>query len=285
MHHYDGTIRSTLLRSYPDYKNMSVVPHLQLTDAEILNADNFAETNDFRAFGKVVLFECTPGSGQSFINPESAILVSKMLVDIYPDLLIVLSTHLKLATGHERIIVANTITFRENAQLARHCSLLIGASSGITWLLTSNWILKPIPSIQLLSKAKGISFASVKYDFEYWKLDHNHIVEIFTPDLQRVVDCIQLFYAKGMHACIENFNETEKPNPFFIKDYFNMLAKRRKIKSAFELFINFKERNGFSFKLIVAFFYILSQGVLRIPYVLFLKIINFRRFKSMLHTG
>jgi hypothetical protein len=250
---------------------MLVTPHLSLTGSEISNAERFAAENNFNSFNKVVLFECTPGSGQSFINPEKAILISKMLVNIYQDMLIVLSTHLQLETGHERIVVANSIGFRENAQLARHCTLFIGASSGITWLLTSSWIVKPIPMIQLLSKAKGISFASVKYDFEYWKLDHGHIVEIFTPDLQRVVDCVTLYYTKGMSSCIDQFNEEVKPNPFYIKDYFNMLAKKRKIRSAFGLFINFAERNGCSVKLVLASLYILFQGILRIPYVLLTK--------------
>lgn len=271
LHHYDGTIRSTLLRSYPGYKKMSVSPYLHLTDNEISNADEFAEKHQLKTYTKVLLFECTPGSGQSFINPESAILVSKQLVNLYPEMLIVLSTHLKLQTGHERILVANTITFRENAQLARYCNLFIGASSGITWLLTSNWIQQPIPSIQLLSNAAGISFASVKYDFEYWGLDHSHVVEIFTPNLQRVIDCVELFYEKGMEACIDQYNETVKPDPYFIKDYFNMLAKRRKIMQAFGLFKNFAERNGCSFKLIAAGIYIVLQAIVRIPYVLFFK--------------
>lgn len=271
LHHYDGTIRSTLLRSYPGYRKMLVTPYLHLTDTEVFNADEYAEKHRFRAYKKVVLFECTPGSGQSFINPDKAILISNQLVNIFPDMLVVLSTHLKLETGHERVLVANSISFRENAQLARHCNLFIGASSGITWLLTSSWIKQPIPSIQLLSKARGISFASVKYDFDYWKLDHSHIVEIFTPDLQRVVDCVKLYYSSGMGACIDTYNETVKPDPFFIQDYFNMLAKRKKVRSALGLFKNFSERNGFSFRLAAASVYILLQGMIRIPFVLFSK--------------
>lgn len=271
VHHYDGTIRSTLLRSYPNYKNMLVTPHLRLTGSEIANADHFAGTHHLRNYNKVVMFECTPGSGQSFINPGLALEISKKLAGLFPDMFIVLSTHLQLETNHDRIAVANTITFRENAQLALHCNLLIGASSGITWLLTSDWIKKPIPSIQLLSVGKGISFASVKYDFDYWGLDHSHIVEIFTPDAARVIDCVKLYYEEGMPACIKKYNEQVKPNPFFIKDYFNIVAKRKRISLLLGLFSNFAERNGLSFKLMLAFVYIFLQGLARIPYFLLFK--------------
>lgn len=271
IHLYDGTIRSSLLRSYPNYKSMPVTPHLRLTGHEISNAEKFVLENNMSSFKKVVLFECTPGSGQSFINPALAIEISQKLTEIFPDMVVVLSTHLPLDTHHERIIVANTISFRENAQLAKHCDLFIGASSGITWLLTSDWIEKPIPSIQLLSVAKGISFASVKYDFDYWGLDHGHIVEIFTPGVQRVIECVKLYYSHGMAACLERYNEKVKPNPFFIKDYFNIVAKRKRLSLLFGLFRNFAERNGLSLKLGAAFVYIFLQGVVRIPYVLFLK--------------
>lgn len=267
---YDGTIRSTLLRSYP-HKIKDVTPHLHLKADEISNATEFAKKHELQLYSKVVMFECTPGSGQSFINPELAIQISIKLLEVFDDMIIILSTHLKLSTEHERLIVANSISFRENAELAKHCNFLLGASSGITWLLTSDWIKKPIPSIQLLSKAEGISFASVKYDFDYWGLDHSHIVEIFTPDANRVVDCVKLYYAEGMASCIKEFNEVVKPNPFFIKDYFNILAKRKRLSLLFGLFRNFAERNGFSPKLIFAFIYIFLQGIIRIPYVLFFK--------------
>ena len=74
-----------------------------------------------------------------------------------------------------------------------------------------------------------------------------------------------------MPACIETYNETFKPDPFFIKDYFNILAKRKSLLMLLGLFRNFAQRNGFSLKLMFAFFYIFIQGIVRIPYVLWLK--------------
>lgn len=261
IHHYDGTIRSTLLRSYPGFKNMDVTPHLRLTSGEISNAAAFADRHQLNHYSKRILFECTPGSNQSFINPALAVDISQRLVNRYPDMVIILSTHLPLETGHPRIIVANQVSFRENAELAKYCNFLIGASSGITWLLTSDWLEKPLPTIQLLSVARGISFASVKYDFEYWGLPHDHVVEIFTADTDRIVNCIELYYQQGMPACIQQYNEEKKPDPFFIKDYFNMVAKRKNIRQLLGLFKNFGERNGYSPKLLLAFIFIVLQGI------------------------
>jgi hypothetical protein len=268
LHNYDGTIRSTLLRGYSDFRKMDVTPCLRLTAQEVSNVRAFAAKYDLDRFKKVVLFECSPGSGQSFVNPEFAIQLSEQLLRLESDMLVILSTHLPLKTNHERIVVGNTLTFRENAELANYCNLLIGCSSGITWLSTSDWLKTSLPMIQLLKKAHGISFASVCYDFDYWGLDSSKITEIFNPDIARITECVQLFFNEGMKASKAKFHEKVSPNPFYIKEYFNMLAKKRKVKPLFELFQNFTERNGFSFKLVIAFFYIWFQGVLRIPFVL-----------------
>ena len=268
LHCFDGTIRSSLLRTYPWKKGMDVTPHISLTETETQNALNFVESNRLHAFSKVILFECSPGSGQSFMDAESALRISGYLLQQFPDMLIVLSTHLTIETGNHRILVANGLSFRENAELANHCHLFIGASSGISWLLTSDWIKQKIPTIQLLKRAKGISFASMKYDFKYWGLPHAHIVEIFTPDQGRIIDCVKLFFENGIHACVDKYNETIKPDPFGIKDFFNIVAKKRKPGLLFKMFTNFYERNGFSLRFMLAALYIPFQAVFRIPKVL-----------------
>jgi hypothetical protein len=275
---YDGTIRSTLFRAYP-HRIEDVTPHLQLTDQEVLNVIEFEKKHKLHTYSKVVMFECSPGSGQSFITPEFAFKICLQLLEFFDDMIVVLSTHLHLNIQHRRVVVANSISFRENAELAKHCNFFIGSSSGITWLLTSDWIHKPIPSIQLLKKSKGISFASVKYDLEYWGLDHSHIVEIFTPDINRIVNCVRLYYTKGMPACISKFNQVIKPDPFHIKDYFNILAKRKSPSLLINLFKNFIERNGISLKFLFAVIYIFLQGIARMPYVLLMKNKGAGKFK------
>lgn len=268
IHHYDGTIRSTLFRSYAVNKVKDVRPVVHLTESEIYNAKRFVTENRIREFEKVILFECSPGSGQSFVNPDFAVEISRRITERHPNVLVILSTHLHLKVTGKNILVANTLTFRENAELANHCDLFLGCSSGITWLCTSNWANPKMPMIQLLSKAKGIAFASVAYDFDYWGLDSSHITEIYKKDQGYILSAIEMFFQKGPEACKSQFHESVKPDPFHMKDYFNMVAKKGDLKKVFGLFNNFRERNGFSIRLLFAFGYFILQGIFRIPFVL-----------------
>lgn len=268
IHHYDGTIRSTLLRGYPVGKVENVRPVVNLTGEELKNAEQFIENNRFVDFKKVILFECSPGSGQSFVNPDFAMELAGQITGKHADVLVVLSTHLPLKVTGKNIIVANSISFRENAELANHCHLLIGCSSGITWLCTSTWVKRPLPMIQLLSKARGIAFASVAYDFAYWKMDASHITEIYRQDKNLILSAVDMFFREGQDACKKHFHEYAVPDPFQMKDYFNMVAKKGDIRKVLGLFTNFKERNGFSFRLLFAFMYFILQGLVRIPFVL-----------------
>ena len=271
IHHFDGTIRSTLFRSYTGGKVDEVTPELRLTRQEETNAEAFANRHGLSGFNKVVLFECSPGSSQSFVNPEIALGIAHKMVSEYPDMMVVLSSHLSFETNHPRILLANTISFRENARLANYCDLLIGCSSGITWLCTSSAVRRDLPMIQLLSKSKGISFASVAYDLQHWGLEGNRVVEIFENDQTLILSAVRTFFTEGIKSCKLKFHEAIKPNPFHLTTYFNMLAKRGRIVNALGLFNNFIDRNGWSFQLVMAIPYILLQGLFRVPLVLFRK--------------
>ena len=129
----------------------------------------------------------SPGSGQSKINNNFAIIISKRIIKRFENSVILLSSNQKIHTGNERIIDASELTFRENAELSKYCNLLIGCSSGITWLLTSTWA-KKIPTIQILKKrALLFEFASVSYDLNYWGLSTDHIIEITKFDDNYIV--------------------------------------------------------------------------------------------------
>ena len=79
-----------------------------------------------------------------------------------------MSSQIEIVSNDPHIISGHTLSFRENAELTKYCSLLVGCSSGITWLATSDWA-KPLPMIQLLRKDKGV-YASVVHDHEHFGL-------------------------------------------------------------------------------------------------------------------
>ena len=137
---YDGTVRSIILSGYPRPITVPLAPVLRLEPEEIANVQRFAEAHP--AVGRcthVLLFECSPKSGQSFVTPAYALEVSRALVARRADVCVLLSSNLPIVTGHERIIDASALAFRENAEITKHCTLLVGCSSGITWLASSDW--------------------------------------------------------------------------------------------------------------------------------------------------
>jgi hypothetical protein len=146
-----GTIRGSLLNAYPGNITVPVSPVLQLTREEIENVKKFAEQNRLNQYKHVVLFECVPNSGQSVIDIDFALRVAGSVTQKNKDVLFIISSLKTLNTGNNQIIDASTVSFRENAELSRYCTLLAGCSSGITWVSTSEWA-KKIPVIQFLNK-------------------------------------------------------------------------------------------------------------------------------------
>jgi hypothetical protein len=86
------------------------------------------------------------------------------------------------------IINASGLSFRENAELSKYCDLLVGCSSGITWLLTSDWA-KPLPTIQLLNN-KATWFNSVVKDHEVRGVPAGHVIELYDFDASSAAACI-----------------------------------------------------------------------------------------------
>src|SRR5690606_8014824 len=63
---------------------------------------------------------------------------------------VILSSLNKIVHPNKNIIDGSALTLRETAVLTLYCTLLIGCSSGITWITTSN-AAKLLPMIQLVN--------------------------------------------------------------------------------------------------------------------------------------
>lgn len=204
--HWNGTIRGTILSNYNNQITVSAKPVVVLSQDEIQHVYAFSEANKFASYQNVILFECAPTSGQSKnITIEFALELSKKILQSEPNTCIVLSSPKKIDTGDSRIIDGSELSFRENAELANHCTLFIGCSSGITWLLTSEMV-KMIPMIELLDRDFPL-FYGVKYDHEIQKLPHNHILEITTFDEKRILDAVLLALRGGWKEVVSRYNE------------------------------------------------------------------------------
>lgn len=207
-----GTIRGTLLNSYPKPITVPVTPVLRLSQKEIENVKNFAFRNRLADFQQVVLFECNPTSKQSPVNISMAIRIAEYITKQNKEVLFIISSIQSLSTSNDRIVDASEISFRENAELIRYCDLLIGCSSGITWVSTSE-AAKKIPMIQLLSPDYFLCHG-VKFDHALWNLNTHNIIEMTDYDEQKATNCIE--------AALLNFNECAKQyQQEYIVDYYH----------------------------------------------------------------
>jgi hypothetical protein len=194
-HNFDGTIRSSILRSYGKPITVSVAPVIKLSVQEVENVRKYAEKHSLNSFKEVILFECVPGSGQSSVSVEFACEVAKRVTDLHQNVCFILSSHKTIVSNTKQIIDASALTFRENAELSKYCTLLIGCSSGITWLCTSEWS-KKLNSMQIINK-NAFPFAGVAYDFKLWNMDSRHILEIHDKSKEKLNEILDFYFTKG----------------------------------------------------------------------------------------
>jgi hypothetical protein len=135
---------------------------------------------------------------------------------------------------------------------------MIGCSSGLTWLATSNWP-KKIQMIQLISPhfKNGIIPASVKTDFEYLGLSLNSIIELYDPNDMLISECIVSVYQNGFNFSRKlfdqyslkmftnnrllfesNFSILKKLYIFITNNFFNKKYNFKKFVSISKYFLN-----------------------------------------------
>lgn len=190
---YDGTTRPTIFRSYPGKISVPVAPVLQLSGEEVERVAQFAKRNNLADYANVVLFECDPASGQSSMTFAKALSISEEIAGRRGDTAFVLSSARPVRSAVRGVIDGSSLSMRENAELSKYCTLLLGCSSGITWLLTSDWA-KRLPTIQFLNRQPSwYAFASVKYDHRYWGLPTAHILETGIEEPGQIVALVSRY--------------------------------------------------------------------------------------------
>lgn len=186
-----GTTRSSLLRSYPFKLKNSPEPLVYLTNDEVKKVEFFCTENNINTDTFNILFECSPQSEQSLMTLETALNISKKIVNENNKIKIILSSNQTFLSGNLNIIDGSKLSWRENAELANYCNLMVGCSSGISWLCTSNWV-KPLPFIQIVNPnyESGNFSASMKIDFRYFGISTENIIELYNPTDSIVESCI-----------------------------------------------------------------------------------------------
>jgi ADP-heptose:LPS heptosyltransferase len=208
--YYDGCIRSSILKAYPFPVTVPVTPVLRLTEKEIENVRQFVLQHKLKRYKQVILFEFAPLSGQLKIIREIAIAIADDIVTA-GDTAVILSSGSKVLHDNEAVIDGSVLSLRETAALTHYCTLLLGCSSGITWISTSD-AAKQLPMIQLLN-AKTTWVNPVSRDFERFNLPVQNVIELLEIDKEKIVNCVKL--------AVQNFGEAKnkynQPVPLHFK--------------------------------------------------------------------
>lgn len=200
-HLWTGSVRAAILRAYPRPITVDTTPVLRLSPGEVERVARFAELHRLAEKSAVILFECAPRSQQSRMNPQFALDVAARVVEKHPDVALILSSNCPIVSTHPNIIDGSVLSLRENAELTKHCSLLIGCSSGVTWIATSDWA-KPLPMLQLVIPDL-VRSNSLVYDFQRRGQDTSGVIEMNTYSLDDVVSCLDEVVGGGFSSAMK----------------------------------------------------------------------------------
>ena len=200
---YDGTIRGMLFRSYPSTITVPVQPVLILNEHEKERVAAFASAHRLQDFKYVLLWEYAPQSGQSAFNFEFVMRVAQRITAAH-GVCVILSSANKFE-GTSSIIDASTLTVRENAALTHYCSLLVGCSSGITWLSTSS-AAKQLPMLQLLDGYAYFRNAP-SVDFARYNIPADELIELVEFDEEKTFTVIKAMIDHGTANIKKDFNQ------------------------------------------------------------------------------
>jgi hypothetical protein len=272
-HNYDGTSRSSLFRGYPRPITVPIEPVVRLSETEVTNVKNFIELNSISSNDKVILFECASTSGQSFVTPEFALATARIVGKSLPDIKFILASNLRLDNKTQNVIDGSTLSFMENAELTKYCTLLLGCSSGISWLATSDWA-NPLPKIQLLSKSTHM-YASMMHDAKYFGLPTEQIMEMqdCTPEL--LGECIVMCLRKSFAAAKSKYHLDIPINYYFyfMQLYGELLAKDN-FAAAVKAIISAIDRYRYNFTSVEELYVIINTMLM--PYLSF----NYNKIKN-----
>jgi ADP-heptose:LPS heptosyltransferase len=225
---YKGSIRKMILDAYPFPINPPLSPIVYVTDSEKINVQRFFSQNRINEYRNRILFEFFPGSGQANISITDALNIAERILENSPSTCVILSSRLEVEIKTPNIFSATNLTFKENAELINNCTLLLGCSSGLTWLSTSEYC-KKIPTVQFIDK-NAPWFNSVKADFKINGICSDHIIELYDFDheliIETVICCLNNEFKKVKVKYDQQYQKRYLLNSFyFISNSF--LSKRK----------------------------------------------------------
>lgn len=256
---YDGCIRSMLFNSYGEKIETSFIPRIYLTERETKVANDFIDNHKLEEFDNVILFEFAPQSGQLKIDMNEAMEISNEITSLN-NIAVIMSSPNKFDSDNPKIIDGSELSIRETGALLKHCNLVLGCSSGLSWMATSN-IGNRIPLIQILDTG-ALWVNPMSRDFEWFNINQP-LIELYQFDKNVISDCVKLALV-DFEKCKETYQLT-LPVSFNTTSatIYNLLCYLQFKSIIRHIYLNFS-RFGFNKLLIIA----ILKGFLFSPFKL-----------------
>ncbi len=242
---FDGGIRSSTYNNYPRKIKAAPRAALRLTDGEVENVRRFAAENKLADFERIVLIECGPDSFSVALDAQAAINLAKEIGN-NRNVAFVLSSNKKINAPPSNVFDGSVLSFRENAELTKYCDLLVGCSSGISWLATTDWA-KKLPLVLMINRRNPV-FPSMIFDHENVNLPVDHIIEIDGDGdgaLHKLRECVARILDADFAAARRAFNEDLQPDNL---DIFELQLRdayeRKDLKSFLQRIRRYVRRGG-----------------------------------------
>lgn len=242
---YDGGIRSSTYNNYPHKISVPHQPSIRLSDMEVNNVKGFAEKHRLSEYEQVILIECGPSSFNVALNQETAFNLASDISFDTDGAAFIISSNKQIASSRRNIIDASELTFRENAELTKYCSLFIGCASGISWLTTTDWA-KKLDMILVIAQDNYV-FPSMIYDHEYLNLPVQHIIEIKNDErsIEKIKNCLNVISTDGFATARKSFNEKLKLfNYTYLNRQLEATARKMNFVKFFSCLLKSGKRNG-----------------------------------------
>jgi hypothetical protein len=265
---YDGGIRSSTYNNYPFEIVIPQQPVIRLSDNEVENVKQFVVQFELSKYKNVLLIECGPESFQSHLNASSALQLAADMTSTHQQTAVILSSSQKIESTHPHVFDASVLSFRENAELTKYCTLFLGCSSGISWLATTDWA-KPLPKV-IVTDYHSRLCSSMIYDHEYASLPTDKIIEFQESRsvIKEIHQCLDLILSQGFETAKTKYRKPAKLKNFsFVYRASREGFKKGEFNKAIAVFKRSNKRNGFNAS---ALFYLL-KAYLKMPMYYFPK--------------
>ncbi len=203
---YDGTVRPSIFRNYPNPITVPVESVIELTSQERAHVDEWVKLNKIESYKNVVLVECSSKSGQSSMTPDIALKMAERLVVALRDTCVIISTHEVFHSTKPNIIHGGELSMRETALLTHFADLFIGCGSGLTVVATSSAAKQNLPNVQVLNRSTSV-YASFKHDFEYFGKNADHFLETTKSNPRHLALIAKMILKNGLAAAKRRYAE------------------------------------------------------------------------------